>query len=115
MLSQKTLKALFLVCCLWMMTASSALQARQLERNFPVGVKRGKMTTTDLAQVVIDGKLRLLSPALRIYNEENAITPVAHVYVRNIIVFYLEDDVGEILKIWILTPEETKLPLPKAQ
>ena len=71
-----------LLCCLknteslisdlrmWMMMASSAVQTMQVERNFPVGVKRGKMTTTDLAQVVIDGKLRLLSPALRIYNEE---------------------------------------------
>ena len=115
MLMKKSIRLLLLLMCIAMAVSSTLATAMQFERNFPVGIKRGKMTTTDLADVVIDGKLRLVSMGLRIYNEENAIVPVAHVYVKNVVVNYLEDDIGEIQKIWILTPEEAKLPLPKAR
>ncbi len=87
--------------------------AMQMERNFPVDVKRGKLSTTPLAELVIDGKLRLHSPALRIYSEDNLTLTIASVDVRNIMINYVENEFGEIQRIWVLTAEEARQPLPK--
>ncbi|MBR7801178.1 hypothetical protein [Undibacterium fentianense] len=88
-------------------------QAMQIERRFPEEVKRGKMSTTVLAEIVIDGKLRLHTAGLRIYGDDNLIKTPASVDVSNVVVNYLENEFGEIEKIWILTLEESKVALPK--
>jgi hypothetical protein len=90
-----------------------SVQAMQLERNFPEGVKRGKLTTTALAEMVIDGKFRVATPVLRIYSEDNLTVTLASVDVKNLVINYLENDVGEVVKIWILTADEASVPIPK--
>ena len=112
MFGKKLSKQLLLVWTLVLAFAVTNVQAMQMDRPFPEGIKRGKMSTTALADIVIDGKLRLLSVALKIYNEDNLIVTSGTLDVRNIVVYYLENDVGEILKIWILTAEEAKRPFP---
>lgn len=100
----------------WILTGFMSIlsvHAMQVERRFPEDVKRGKLTTTALAQLVIDGKLRVDSPALRIFNEDNSIVTIASVDVRNIVINYAENEIGEIIRIWILTAEEARQPLPK--
>lgn len=100
----------------WILTGFMSIlsvNAMQVERRFPEDVKRGKLTTTTLAQLVIDGKLRVDSPALRIFNEDNSIVTIASVDVRNIVINYAENEIGEIIRIWILTAEEARQPLPK--
>jgi hypothetical protein len=100
----------------WILTGFMSIlsvNAMQVERRFPEDVKRGKLTTTALAQLVIDGKLRVDSPALRIFNEDNSIVTIASVDVRNIVINYAENEIGEIIRIWILTAEEARQPLPK--
>jgi len=90
-----------------------SVHAMQFERKFPEDVKRGKLTTTALAQLLIDGKLRVDSPALRIFNEDNSISTISSIDVRNVVINYVENEIGEIVRVWILTAEEARQALPK--
>lgn len=112
MIVKKISKHLLFVCTLLLALGVTSVQAMQMDRAFPAGIKRGKMSTTALAEIVIDGKLKPLSVALRIYNDDNLLVTPASVDVRNIVVYYLENEVGEVHKIWILTAEEAKRPFP---
>lgn len=112
MISNKTSKLLLFICTLLFAFALSNVQAMQMDRAFPAGIKRGKMSTTALAEIVIDGKLKPLSVALKIYSDDNLTVTPASVNVRNIVVYYLENEVGEVQKIWILTAEEARRPFP---
>jgi hypothetical protein len=113
MLNSKTLRLLMLSWILTVFMSILSVNAMQIERKFPEDIKRGKLTTTALAQLVIDGKLRVDSPALRIFNEDNSISTIASVDVRNIVINYVENEIGEIVRIWILSAEEARQPLPK--
>ncbi len=110
-MSSKKLPAFFAAFCLvW----TCSLFAMQIERNFPAGIKRGKMTVTEYAEIAIDGKIRLLTPGLIIYNEDNMKQNVGSLDVRNVPVFYKQNEYGELERIWILTAEEARLQLPKS-
>lgn len=113
MLNGKTLRVFLIGSMLAIFGLMSNAGAMQMERNFPVDVKRGKLSTTPLAELVIDGKLRLHTPALRIYSEDNLTLTIASVDVRNIMINYVENEFGEIQRIWVLTAEEARQPLPK--
>lgn len=109
-------KILRLVVLSWLFTALMSVfsgHAMQFERKFPEDVKRGKLTTTALAQLLIDGKLRVDSPALRIFNEDNSISTISSIDVRNVVINYVENEIGEIVRVWILTAEEARQALPK--
>ena len=62
---------------------------------------------------MIDGQRRVDSPALRIFNEDNGIVTLASVDVRNVVIYYVENEIREIVRIWILTPEEVRQGMPK--
>lgn len=105
-----------LVVLSWLFTALMSVfsvHAMQFERKFPEDVKRGKLTTTALAQLLIDGKLRVDSPALRIFNQDNSISTISSIDVRNVVINYVENEIGEIVRVWILTAEEARQALPK--
>lgn len=112
-LSRQAAFVLSLMSVMLVLLLASGVSAMQVERQFPEGTKRGKLSTTELADLVIDGKLRVSSPALRIYNEENAIVLPASLYVKNVLVHYWENDIGEIQRVWILSADEARRPLPK--
>jgi hypothetical protein len=101
------------IVSLWLVCFS--VHAMQMERTFPAGVMRGKMSTTALAELVIDGKLRQTSPGLRIYSDQNLFVTLGSLDVRNIIVNYKQNEFSEITTIWILTAEEASVPIPKAK
>lgn len=113
MLNSKSLRFVVIACLFACLNSFFSASAMQIERTFPPEVKRGKLSTTDLAELVIDGKLRDYSPGLRIYSEDNLTLTIASVDVRNIIINYVENEFGEIQKIWVLTAEEASQPLPK--
>lgn len=113
MLNSKSLRFVVISCLFTCLSIFFNASAMQIERTFPPEVKRGKLSTTDLAELVIDGKLRMYSPGLRIYSEDNLTLTIASVDVRNIIINYVENEFGEIQKIWVLTAEEARQPLPK--
>jgi len=83
------------------------------ERPFPAPTKRGKMTPAPHPDIVIDGKLRQLSPGGRIWNQNNLIEMPASLRGSDLVVNYTENDQGEIDRVWILTPEEARQPVAK--
>jgi hypothetical protein len=80
------------------------------ERIFPAQTKRGKLTVTERVEVMIDGKVKNTHPSTRIYNENDLIVQIATVFVKNAIVNYTENDLGDIEKIWLLTTQEASHP-----
>ncbi|MFC0351516.1 hypothetical protein [Undibacterium danionis] len=113
MLNNKKIRFLVLT---WLFASFSLIfsaNAMQVERMFPEGIKRGKLSTTALAELVIDGKLRQSAIGIRIYSEDNLTVTPASVDVNNVVIYYLENEFGEIQKIWILTAEEASKPIPK--
>lgn len=114
MLLRKSMGAFVLMLCVLSTLFTSSGYAMQVERSFPAGVKLGKLSMTALADVVIDGKLVPMSVALRIYDEENRIVVPASLYVKNVPVYYVINEMGEVHRIWILTVEEVRRPLPRS-
>ncbi|KQZ44306.1 hypothetical protein [Duganella sp. Root1480D1] len=93
--------------------ALPALPALAAEpRPFPPNAKRGKMSFGYVPDIAIDGKLRQLSPAARIYSDENLTVVPASLAEQTFIVNYTEDMDGNVNLVWILTPEEARLPAP---
>lgn len=114
MLLRKSMGAFALLLCVFCAVLAPISDAMQVERSFPLGVKLGKLSMTDLADVVIDGKLVPMSVALRIFDEENRIVLPASLYVKNVPVYYVINEMGEVHRIWILTVEEARRPLPRS-
>ncbi len=79
-------------------------------RPFPPNAKRGKITFGYAPDVRVDGKLRQLSPAARIYSDENLTVVPSAVADATFIVNYTEDMNGNLNLVWILTQEEARLP-----
>jgi hypothetical protein len=84
-------------------------------RPFPPNARRGKMTPAIYPDILIDGKARRLSPAARIFNEENTIDMPASLRGKDWVVNYQEDNEGQILNVWILTREEASQRLPAGE
>ena len=92
--------------------ALAAAPALAEPRPFPPHVKRGRMTPAYFPEVVIDGKVRRLAPAARIVDADNMAEVPAALRGSNILVHYTENADGDIDRIWILTAEEARQPLP---
>ncbi|WP_228893761.1 hypothetical protein [Pseudoduganella aquatica] len=105
-------RSLALLLTLPLMLPSLALAD---SRPFPPDAKRGKMTPAWHPSIVIDGKTRTLSPAARIFNQDNMIEMPASLRGENLLVNYQEDSDGQILNVWILTREEASQRLPAGQ
>ncbi|GAB3547738.1 hypothetical protein GCM10027343_27290 [Noviherbaspirillum agri] len=95
------------------LSAAVALPASAFERPFPPSAKRGKMSPAAHPEVVIEGKVRHLSPGARIWNQRNLIEMPAAIRGTNLVVNYTEDAQGKIDRVWILTAEEASKPLKK--
>lgn len=100
-------------CVLAMLLASAAMSALAIERIFPENVKRGKLSVTALADLLINGKLRHTTPSTRIYNEDGLIVTSATLASVNAIINYTENEFGEIERVWILSTAEVKQAVPK--
>lgn len=79
-------------------------------RPFPPNAKRGKISFGYAPDIAIDGKLRQLSPAARIFSEENLTVVPGSLANQTFIVNFAEDMDGNVNLVWILTPEEARLP-----
>ncbi len=79
-------------------------------RPFPPNAKRGKMAFGYAPDIAVDGKPRQLSPAARIFSDENLTVVPSALADASFIVNYTEDLNGNINLVWILTPEEARLP-----
>lgn len=86
--------------------AALAFSAAAFERPFPPIAKRGTMSPANHPQIVIDGKMRNLTVAARIWNAENLIEMPAALRGSDFKVNYTEDSQGDIDRVWILTTDE---------
>jgi hypothetical protein len=88
-----------------------AAEPERAPRSFPPNARRGKMTPGWAPDIVIDGKPRQLSPAARIFSEENLTVVPGSLREKDIVVNYTEDMNGNIDRVWILTREEARAAL----
>jgi len=98
-----------------LLAAALALPALAIDRPFPANVLRGKFTPGYFPDITLDGKTRQLSPAARIFNEDNRIEMPASVRGKDLVVNYTVDSMGNIDRIWILTAEEAAQKVPTAK
>ena len=89
--------------------------ALALDRLFPPQTKRGEMSGVEFPSVKINGAERKLSAGAWIKNENNTIDMPVTLIGRQFVVNYTETQQGEINRVWILSPAEASVPLPKQQ
>ena len=92
-----------------------AAPAHALDRLFPPQTKRGELSNVDFPTVKINGAERRLSAGAWIKNENNTIDMPVTLKGRQFTVNYTEDNEGNVNRVWILSPAEASVPLPKQQ
>ncbi|MFZ6874112.1 hypothetical protein ACO0LF_18800 [Undibacterium sp. Di27W] len=85
------------------------------ERNFPENTKRGVLNMSQYPDVFINGKSVNTAPGLRIFDDENLFVSPTQITGNYIIINYLEDNFGEVSRIWVLTEAERRKTLPPVQ
>ena len=90
-----------------------SLNALADDRSFPAQAKRGALSITKMADLVIDGKLKLTTPSTRIYSEDGMLITASTLDAVKAPVNYIENEFGEIETLWLLTAEEAKASEPK--
>jgi hypothetical protein len=81
-------------------------------RSFPAQAKRGELSVTKMADLVINGKLKLTTPSTRIYNADGMLITSSTLYAVKAPVNYTENEFGEIESLWLLSAEEAKIAAP---
>lgn len=109
MLIQKFLRSLLATLLL----LGISLTAMADGRNFPAHAKRGELSITKLADLVINGKLKLTTPSTRIYSEDGMLITSSALNAVNAPINYTENEFGEIETLWLLSAEDAKVALPK--
>ena len=109
MLRRKSLRSLLTM--LLLLCASLAAMADV--RNFPVHAKRGELSVTKLADLVINGKVKLTTPSTRMYSEDGMLITSSTLNAVKAPVNYTENEFGEIETLWLLSAEEVKMAPPK--
>ena len=87
--------------------------AAQVQRNFSNKALRGTVVFGTPPEVTLNGKPARLAPGARVRDENNLLkVPVALVG-RKVVVNYTTELEGQLLDLWILTPQElAKKPWP---
>ncbi|MFZ6743596.1 hypothetical protein ACO0LC_10250 [Undibacterium sp. JH2W] len=85
------------------------------ERKFPENTKRGVLNMSQYPDVLINGKSVNTAPGLRIFDDENLFISPTQITGNYIIINYLEDNFGEVSRIWVLTEAERRKTLPPVQ
>ncbi len=91
----------------------AAMRAVAEDRAFPPEAKRGRMTPGYFPDIILDGKARRLSPAARIFNQDNLVEVPAALRGSDIVVNYTQNADGDIDRVWLLTPEEARQKPPR--
>lgn len=97
-----------------LLAVALSLPALAFERPFPAHVLRGKFKPGYFPDITLDGKPRRLSPAARIFNQDNRIEMPAALRGKDMVVNYTLDGMGYVDRIWILTAEEAARKVPGA-
>ena len=107
------MKKVQLICFAVMLVLAGATQAIA-ERTFPEQAKRGDLKAYEYPSMKIGDNVYRLSPASRIFNQQNLIIMPASLQVQKAPVMYLLDMSGDLSRLWLLTGEEAaRLPVSK--
>ena len=98
----RTLSVLGLLA--WLLWATPA----QAARNFPQDAQRGTLTSHEYPDYRIGTTSYRISPAGRIYNEQNLIIMPASLPNRKAEIMYRLDFQGYLSEIWLLTRDEAR-------
>ncbi|MFZ6780168.1 hypothetical protein ACO0LD_25325 [Undibacterium sp. Ji83W] len=111
------LRRVMMMSVLALLTMTSLQGFAQIpeERNFPENTRRGVLNMSQYPNVLIDGKAKNTAPGLRIYDDQNLFISPTQITSNYVIVNYLEDNFGDVSKIWVLTEIERKRVLPAAK
>jgi len=102
-------KLLALLLCALILPASALAQLRQI----PDNARRGSIVHLQGAIVAIDGQQMRLSAGAQIRSRDNLfIVPMS--LPRDALVKYTLDGLGQIHRVWVLTPQEAAAPDRKA-
>lgn len=97
-----------------LLSAVALAPAWAIDRPFPANILRGKFTPGYFPDITLDGKARQLSPAARVFNQDNRIEMPAALRGKDLVVNYTQDAMGNIDRIWILTEDEAAQKVPTA-
>jgi hypothetical protein len=87
----------------------ASFPAKAQFRTIPAEAKRGVMSHVQEMTVEIDGKRALLAPGAQIRDGRNmAIIPAA--VPPGVVIKYLLDSLGQVTRVWILSPQEAAQP-----
>ena len=85
--------------------AASAGAAQAQLRPIPAEAKRGQMSHVEAMLVEVNGERMRLAPGAQIRDRANLIVqPTA--LPQGSLVKYMRDPQGEVMRVWILTPQE---------
>ncbi|WEF32920.1 hypothetical protein [Pseudoduganella chitinolytica] len=93
---------------LGVLAALPLLPAFAEPRVFPPEAKRGALTPGWFPDITLDGKPRRLAPAARIFNQDNLVELPAALRGRDLPVYYTENGDGDVDRVWLLTPAESR-------
>lgn len=95
-----------LTLSLTLLSATLPQTAMAQEREFHAKAIAATMTTAIYPNVLINGKVRFLAANAQIRNVDNMIVTPNSIIDGSYPVRYLENDSGEIFRVWILTADE---------
>jgi hypothetical protein len=94
--------------------AVSAAAQAQVQRTFPQNALRGEVSFKVAPDVTLNKKAARLAPGARIRGANNMMVVTGEVAGRTFTVNYTTEPSGLLLDVWILRPEEIKVPWPKS-
>lgn len=101
-----------LVACL--LGAGALAQSAGAARQFPADAARGVLVVGAAPAITLDGRPERLSPGARIFDAGGMLALPGRLKDRRLVVNYLREPRGarQVHLVWILTPEEARLPHP---
>jgi hypothetical protein len=96
-----------MIRCVTLAAALAVMPAlAQSPRNFTAKALRGELVIVQPPDVRLNGQPARLAPGARIRDENNLVQLSGSLIDRRLVVNYTSDLSGNLLDVWVLTPEE---------
>jgi hypothetical protein len=97
----------------WPASSAFAQSVEQLPRNFPANALRGEIAVLQPPELTLNGQPARLAPGARVRGFNNMQMLSGALAGRRVVVNFTLDTQGELLDVWVLTPQErAKQPWP---
>ncbi|MDP3223263.1 MAG: hypothetical protein Q8M96_09015 [Rubrivivax sp.] len=88
------------------LTVCVASAAAQVQRNFPATALRGELVITAPPEILLNKRPARLAPGARIRGADNMLVMSGAAVNQRMLVHYTLDLQGQLLNVWVLTPNE---------